>query len=154
MANIAYERGLSALCVYNELEMRCDREYLLLHTDAVDKALREKNINIYKIKQMNDILKQRLTMVTDVDLMYKLASVVYFDETENPLVYEPEYAAAKIAKWRKDKKVSDFFSQQPLQELLPFLQNAVTDLDIYTELQQEAKMLEEQALRMSSSAKK
>lgn len=153
MANIAYERGLSALCVYNELEMRCSREYLIMHTDAIDKLLKEQKIDIYKIKQANDILKQRLMMATDVDLMYKLASVVYFDETENPLVYEPEYAEKKIAKWRKDNEVSAFFSMLPLSELVPFLKSVRVDLDTYSELQSEAKRLEEQALRLATSVK-
>lgn len=132
IANLPYERGLSALCVYDEVTMRCSRDFLMRYADAVEKVLGGKKIDIFKIKALNDILKQRLLMTTDVDLLYKLASVVFFDKTENPLVYEPEYAKKKIEKWRKDKKVTAFFSQTPLLELMPFLRNVETDLDIYT----------------------
>lgn len=134
IANIPYERGLMALNVYNEVEMRCSREYLLHHVEAMDKILHNKSIDIFKIKTLNDYMRQRLSLTTDVELLYKLASVCFFDESENPCTYEPEYAERKIAKWRKDKKVTDFFSQTPLLELMPFLRNVDTDLSTYTPL--------------------
>lgn len=151
ISNLPYERGLMAMNVYNEFDMRCDRKFLLLYVDAIDKILHQQKIDIYKIKQLNEILKQRLELMTDTGLLYKLASVVFFDKTENPAVYEPAYAEQKIAKWRKDKEVTAFFSQRPLLELIPSLQSVGADLDTYTELQEELKKIQEKALRMASS---
>lgn len=154
ISNLPYERGLTALCVYNEVEMRCTREHLMKHVEAVDGLLHEKKIDIFKIKALNDILKQRLMLTADVELLYKLASVCFFDKTENPAVYEQEYAAKKIAKWRKDAKVTAFFSQTPLLELMPFLRSVGTDLDTYTPLNEELNRLHQEALRLANSMKK
>ena len=139
--SLPYERGLMALSVYSELDMRCSREYLLKHVEVVEDILRQNEINIYKLNELNEQMKQRLNMLTDIDLMYKLASVVYFDKNENPARYEQVYAEKKIARWKNDNSVSDFFLQKPLMELIPFLQNADIDLDMYSELNQKLNEL-------------
>jgi hypothetical protein len=153
ITNLPYERGLMALVAYNEVEMRCSREFLIKYQGAVDKLLHEQRIDIFKIQQLNEILKQRLQLPTDVDLLYKLASICFFDKSENPAVYEPAYAEKKIAKWRKDKGVRDFFMQTPLLELMPFLGSVDTDLDTFSELQAEIDAIHSRALRLASSEK-
>lgn len=154
ITNLPYERGLMALVAYNELDMRCSRDFLIRYQGAIDDILHQQKIDIFKIQQLNELLKQRLRMPTDVDLLYKLASICFFDKSENPAVYEPAYAEKKIAKWRKDKGVRDFFMQTPLLELMPFLKSVNTDLDTFSELQKEIKMTHSECLRLASSAKK
>lgn len=154
ITNLPYERGLMALHVYNEVDMRCSRQFLLHYADTIDKLLHEQKIDIFKINQINEILKQRLTLTTDTDLLYKLASVCFFDKTENPAVYEPDYAEKKIAKWRKDKGARDFFLQKPLLELMPFLQSVDTDLDTYSSMCDELNKIHSECLRIASSDKK
>lgn len=154
ITNLPYERGLMALNVYNEVEMRCSRGFLVNYADTIDKLLHEQKIDIFKIQQLNEILKQRLTMTTDTDLLYKLASVCFFDKSENPAVYEPAYAEKKIAKWRKDKGVRDFFMQKPLLELMPFLQSVDTDLDTYSQMCEELNKIHSECLRIINSEKK
>lgn len=154
ITNLPYERGLMALVAYNELDMRCSRDFLIRYQGAIDDILHQQKIDIFKIHQLNELLKQRLQMPTDVDLLYKLASICFFDKSENPAVYEPAYAEKKIAKWRKDKGVRDFFMQTPLLELMPFLKSVNTDLDTFSELQKEIKMIHSECLRLASSAKK
>ena len=151
ITNLPYERGLMALHVYNEVDMRCSRQFLLHYADTIDKLLREQKIDIFKINQLNEILKQRLTLTTDTELLYKLASVCFFDKTENPAVYEPDYAEKKIAQWRKDKGVRDFFMQKPLLELMPFLLNVDTDLDTYSAMCDELNKIHSECLRIASS---
>lgn len=154
IANLPYERGLMAFNVYNEVGMRCSREFLIKYADAIDKQLHQQKIDIFTIEKLNSMLKQRLTMTTDTDLLYKLASVVYFDKTENPNVYEPAYAEKKIAKWRKDKGVRDFFMQRPLLELMPSLANVETDLDIYSEMCSELNKIHSECIRLANSQSK
>lgn len=154
ITNLPYERGLMALVAYNELDMRCSRDFLIRYQGAIDDILHQQKIDIFKIQQLNELLKQRLQMPTDVDLLYKLASICFFDKSENPAVYEPAYAEKKIAKWRKDKGVRDFFMQTPLLELMPFLKSVNTDLDTFSELQKEIEMIHSECLRLASSAKK
>lgn len=154
ISNLPYERGLMAYNVYNEVSMRCDREFLIKYADTIDKILHEQKIDIFRIEKLNSLLKQRLAMTTDVELLYKLASVVFFDKTENPAVYEPEYAEKKIAKWRKDKGVHDFFTQRPLLELMPYLQNVDTDLDTFSAMQAELNKIHSECLRIAGSTSK
>lgn len=115
-------RQFAALAVYNEMEMRCSREYLELHCKAMDKLLSDpKKIHIGYIAQINANLKDRLGLMVVPDFIYKLASVVFFDESESPYKYDYEYNEKKIAKWKEDDSTLDFFLQTPLKDLVPFL---------------------------------
>lgn len=149
--SLPYERGLMAMAVYSELDMRCSREYLLKHTDAISEILNQKTINIFQINELNEHLKQRLNLLTDIELMYKLASVVYFDKNENPARYEQAYCEKKIEKWKSDKTVHDFFLQKPLLELMPYLRNVAVDLDIFSEVNRELNELHLGVLRTLKS---
>lgn len=152
--NLPYQRGRAALACFNEIEMRCSRDFLLRWTKAMDNVLHAKEIDIFKVNELNGILKDRLTLTADMDLCYKLAAIVYFDGTEKPEVYEPEYAAKKIERWRKDKSVSDFFTQKPLTELMPFLKNAVGGMDTFFALNQELNKLHDQLIHSIGSIPK
>ena len=112
ITNLPLQRGRAALACFNEIEMRCSREFLVRFTEAMDEVLQSNRIDIYRINMLNGLLKDRLSLTADLELCYRLAAIVYFDETENPAVYEPEYGAKKIERWRKDMKVSDFFMQK------------------------------------------
>ena len=149
--NLPYQRGRHALAVYNEVQMRCSRKFLVEYADAVDKVLHANPIDIFKLNELNSMLKDRLTLVADLELCYKLASIVYFDSTEKPEVYEPEYAEKKIARWKKDQSVSDFFSQMPLKELIPYLSNAIGDFDTFFQLNEELNQLHADLIRLIGS---
>ena len=151
--NLPYKRGLMAYAVYNELDMRCTREYLVLHADAINNILSKPEINVFDIKKLNDQMMQRLQLTTDVDLMYKLASVAYFDKNENPESYDTAYCEKKIAHWKKHSSVEAFFLSQPLMELLPFLSNADVDLNTYSELNKELNEIHLGVLRLLNSKK-
>ena len=151
--NLPYKRGLMAYAVYNELDMRCTREYLVLHSDALNTILSKPEINVFDIKKLNDQMMQRLQLTTDVDLMYKLASVAYFDKNENPESYDQSYCEKKIANWKKNASVEAFFLSQPLMELLPFLNNADVDLNTYSELNKELNEIHLGVLRLLNSKK-
>lgn len=151
--NLPYKRGLMAYAIYNELDMRCTREYLVLHSDALNTILSKPEINVFDIKKLNDQMMQRLQLTTDVDLMYKLASVAYFDKNENPESYDQSYCEKKIANWKKNASVEAFFLSQPLMELLPFLNNADVDLNTYSELNKELNEIHLGVLRLLNSKK-
>lgn len=154
ITNLPYLRGLQALDVFRELECRCTKDFLQSFHDAGKKILHDKKqIDVYKLNALFEILDQRLHMVTDVDLMYKLASVCYFDEHENPYTYDHAYAEKKIARWRKDQGVQDFFMQKPLKELMPFLMSAGTDLPTYSQISAEINQLHKSILHTIGSTK-
>ncbi len=132
--SLPYERALMAVAVYNELDMRCTREYLIKHVAATAELLRKQEIDVFKINMLNDQLKVRLGLKTETEILYRIASVVFFDKTENPVLYDQAYCEQKIAHWKSHKGVADFFLQQPLMELIPYLQNVDVNLDTFSPL--------------------
>ena len=119
-------RMLAANGVYMEMEMRCDKEYLELHCKAVDKILNEnkKGINVTYLAQLNLNLKERLNLMPLPDFVYKLASVIFFDESESKYSYDWAYNQKKIAKWKEDPQMLDFFLSRLASELIPSLKPA------------------------------
>lgn len=149
--NIPYERGLMALAIYEETRMNCSREYLEKHVEVTKELLSSRNIDIYKINQLNEQLKERLDISFDTSLLYKLASVVFFDKNENPSLYEPEYCDKKIEFWKQHKGIADFFLQKPLLELIPFLQNVEFDLETYSGMIDQIDNIHLERLRLLKS---
>lgn len=138
-ANLPYKRGLKFLSIYNELDMKVDRFYLQKHVEAVEKILTGGNKigfnEMVSISALNDQLKERLTWIHQEDLVYKLASVVFFDANESPDDWEWKYAADKIAHWKKHESVAAFFLHEPLTRLLPYLKDSNTTTQNYSETQ-------------------
>jgi hypothetical protein len=151
ITNLPYQRARAALTCYNEVEMRCSREFLEQYAKKIEEILHAKEIDIFAINTLNGILKDRLSLTADLDLCYRLAAIVYFDDTEKPEVYEPEYAAKKIERWKKDQSVSDFFGQKPLKELIPYLKNAIGDFDMFFQLNMELNQLHNDLIRLRGS---
>jgi len=139
--NTPYERALKCLVYYKELEMNCDRDFLKAHTEAIDNMLMKGRFTIddlVNVKTLNNQLKQRLELPKEPDLMYKLASVVFFDQTENPRVYEFKYGESKIFFWKKNTELHDFFLSSPLKSLIPYLEVAGENLQMFSEMTQKA----------------
>jgi len=135
MLNVPYSRALQTLVYYKEMDMNCDRSFIQAHTMAFDNALTKATITIdtlIELKKLNDQLKQRLELPKEPDLMYKLASVVYFDQYENPEVYEFKYGENKIKAWKKNTSLTDFFLSKPLVELIPYLKFAGENLQQFS----------------------
>ena len=127
-------RQMAALAVYEEMNMRCTREYLELHTRAMDKILDLKKLSIKEctyIAQLNSNLKERLELMPLPDFIYKLASVVFFDDSESRFNYDFEYAEKKIKIWKEAGGTLDFFLKTPLKNLIPSLTMPEENSQIY-----------------------
>ena len=115
-------RGLTALNIYEEFQMRCDRPYLEKHCRAIEILLSDpKKINISAIALIHNNLKERLQLALFPDHVYKLASVIFFDKDESPYKYDYDYNNKKIEKWKASGGMLDFLLLVPLKELIPFL---------------------------------
>lgn len=139
--NQPYERALTCLVYYKELDMNIDAEFLDQHLAAIDKVLTSNPINVFQIKMLNDQLRTRLKLPKDPELLYKISSVVFFDKTENPAVYDYEYNKKKIAFWKENKSLTDFFLTQPLKTLIPYLEYAEKNFDTYSRMIQDVNAL-------------
>jgi hypothetical protein len=125
-------RAFAALTFYHELEMKCDKAYLEKHTKAMEILLSDpKKINIQAIAIINKNLKERLNLAPFPDHIYKLASVMFMDETESPYNYDLKYGQQKIEKWKKSGSMLDFFLKIPLKDLMPHLTLPERNLETY-----------------------
>lgn len=131
--NIPAERALDALTVYEEMNMRCTRDFLLAHTAAVKNILRSNPVDIFKINELNTQLEERLAFIVYPKLIMKLASVYYFDKTENPYRYDAKYAETKIARWEKNG-INDFFLSKPIKNLMPSYELSGIDLETFSQV--------------------
>lgn len=131
--SMGFERALSALAFYEELRMRTTREYLDAHCMAVENILSDpKKINVAQLAILNKNLQDRLKMVVEPQIVYKLASVLYFDNTENPYRYDYQYGVTKIERWKKEKSLKDFFLSTPIKDLIPGLSTYEENLESYS----------------------
>jgi len=136
---IPCQRALKTITFSNEMAMRVDREFLKKHTEAVEGILQSQKIDIYKLKLYNDQLRDRLNWIVDTDLVYKLASIVYFDSTEDPSDYDFEYNQKKIEAWKKNVSIHDFFYSAPLLALVPHLKDLEVNLLEYSQVTAQIK---------------
>jgi hypothetical protein len=151
--NAPYQRALTAIIFYREVSMNCDYDLLEKHTEAINETLMANRIDVFRIKQLNDLLTQRLKLPKDTELLYKLASVVYFDKDESPEVYDFEYAKKKIAFWKEHATLREFFFQKPIVELIPYLKHADENLENYSLIVDQFKKVHSDILSDTSSLK-
>jgi hypothetical protein len=113
---------------YNEFSMRCSREYLQAYCTAINNCLNNgKQVELTKIAKLNTQLQERLDLIFDTELLYKLASVIYFDKKESPYEYDFKYNLEKIGEWKK-KRLATFFLLQPLSNIIPLTNLSEADL--------------------------
>ncbi len=120
--NTFSKRALSAIQVYDEWDMRLNRQDLLDFILAFDNILRNpKEINLTAMVQVVGMLKERVNFpVPTEDMIYKLAAVRYFDENESPYMVDPDYMATKIARWKEaGSTVDPFFIVKRHVDMLP-----------------------------------
>lgn len=144
--NMCAGRAFCAIDYYQELQMKCTREFLQAHIAASNNKInaaieamtvKAGELNLDKVLTplkdnllLNTQIQERLDMIIDSDTAYKLASVVYFDETESPYGFNYEYAQKKIKAWKKTS-AADFFLQAPVRDLIPFGDLTKDDLNNY-----------------------
>lgn len=115
-------RQMMALAYYEELTMKCDKEYLELHTKAMDKILSNpKSVSLQTILQLNINLKERLELIPLPDYIFRMASVIFFDESESIYTYDFAYNRKKLRSGN-NQRMFCLFLKTPLNELIPSLE--------------------------------
>lgn len=71
-----------------------------------------------QLAHTNNMMRHRRKFGNNMDAMYYIASVLYFDETEDPAVYDRAYADKKIKIWLNDHQVCAFFLRSQLASSL------------------------------------
>lgn len=128
--NMPFNRAEKAMVFYEELKANLDYEYLKWVTDEIDALCNAGKLT--GVVSINSLLKERLSLAPEPDLVMKLASVMYFDANESVYDYDFAYNKKKIASWKKHK-LDAFFLKMPIQELLPHIDFSKIDLRTFTE---------------------
>ena len=132
-------RALMAYTVTNELTMRVDRDYLLRLTETVDGLINQSgNIKKTELAQINIHLKERLNFIVETDLLYKLASIVFIDKSEDAYEYDFAHGQKKINEWKKEN-MNLFFSKVHIEQLINYKGLSEVDLQTYSDLQRKIK---------------
>lgn len=131
--NIPCKRALEAIRVYEEFNNKATNAFLIAQCDRIDLAA-NKGLLTDVVKINNDV-RDRLKMIYSPDLVINLASIIYFDDTEDPLTYEIDYNKKKVKAWREGG-LNPFFCQLPLKELIPSLDFSKVDSQTLTTLNQ------------------
>jgi hypothetical protein len=129
--NIPYGRAMAALDITKELEEKTDIKYHKLAYNTIIELLKQGNNVGAGIVAHNSL--ERMEHITNVDLMYKLASVLYLWKGENPYTYDYEFAEKKIKHWRKDKDIAGFFLKTPMSDYLPCFDGLKMNISEWTD---------------------
>jgi hypothetical protein len=102
----------------HEAELRMDLKTLTAYIDVLEKNLNPSNgqINIGKAFQVIWAMRTRTNLGFDPQLIKRLASIVYFDETEDLTDFNEQYGRQKVLLWDKHECL-DFFLTRPIKEL-------------------------------------
>jgi hypothetical protein len=142
--NIPAQRALSTVKYYREVDQKITSDLLRESLTAINNYLTpttaDPRFELGKAQQILNILLYRLDLPPDTDLIYSLAAVVYFDQFENPLIYEYNYAQTKIKSWQNGGSTPlDFFSLLPIRTLVPYLEHAGENLQAFDDLAKSVK---------------
>lgn len=115
-----------------ESELRMDLNTMNKYLDEMEKNLDggKGAINLSKAFQVIWAMRSRTKLMFEPATIKRLASVVYFDETEDLSDYDQEYCEAKVKFWEKHG-CYDFFLTRPIVELLNLKGISVESLKIY-----------------------
>lgn len=112
-------RALDAMSIYDKWQMRVTPDFMKSWLDAIESTVNSNPIKITEIANLINMMRERLNFALPTEsLIWELASVAFFDKNESPYRYDPEYAKDKIALWKKDPGLPDFFFKTPLNTIV------------------------------------
>lgn len=135
----------------NEVDIRMTLPLLKEYIKVLRKNLNPNGgiINLDKAFQVIYSMETRTNLAFEPETVKRLASVVYFDETEDLRDYDQEYAEKKIAFWEK-KKTYAYFMTRPIVELLNL--NEVSETSLAKYIQEAQEVLKDLTLEQESQS--
>lgn len=118
--------------ILSEVNLRMTVDTLTAYLNELEKQLDggSGRINLGKAFQIIYAMRTRTNLGFDPQLVKRLASIVYFDETEDLSDYDKAYCDKKIEFWEKHD-CYDFFLTRPIAELCNLNGVSVTGLKTY-----------------------
>jgi len=149
--NIPCDRGFHALSFYNEMDMRCDRALLLAALSIMRNELNSDKPDKIKMGNVISSLEERVNYILEPECLYNLASVVYFDATENPYRFDYKYSKEKVQKF-KSEEMDAFFLRQPIRDLMPSINLSGGDLNLFLTIMEKINQQQLKNLFMNLSS--
>jgi hypothetical protein len=121
--NIPFQRAMAARDILTEELWQISPNTLRAWNESLigvivsDKIKPEKKL--YEIGILAHRLKEQMELSYSLVRQLKLASVLYFDEQENPLDYQHPYNQTKIKTWLQNNDIDGFFLNLPDFGFLP-----------------------------------
>lgn len=120
--------------ILKEVDLRMSREtlqnYVKDFKDLLNGAGPKKMIQIGELWKLILNLESRVALAFDPETIERLATVIYFDETEDLSTYDKKHGQAKIAHWKKYDYIG-FFLTKPMGELLGLKNTSIESLQAY-----------------------
>jgi hypothetical protein len=117
-----------------EVDMRMNLETLKSYVkdfkDLLNGSGAKKTIEIGALWKLILNLESRVALAFEPATVERLASVIYFDESEDLSTWNKKYSQEKIEWWRKHETL-DFFLTKPIGELLGLSGISITSLVDY-----------------------
>jgi hypothetical protein len=123
----------------SEQSLRMDTELLKGYCLEMKKAVNgnlKNGIDLTRLIRIVTQMESRVELAFEVDTTYRLAAVIYFDDTEDLYTYDKAYNDKKVVLW-KEAKVVDFFYTRPASELLGLSGSSPEDLQTFITQQTE-----------------
>jgi len=111
-----------------EHDLRLDPKVLEDYCNQIDECINKGQIG--KIAIITEKIRGRTKLAFSPDTIKRLASVIYFDESEDLSDFSLNHAAQKIQQWNNDDTVT-FFLTRPIRELLGLNDTSETHLRNY-----------------------
>ncbi len=133
--NVPFQRAVAARDIFTEELWQINPDYLRGWNNGLINLLMDKKKKdekkLYEIGILASRLKEQMEMSVSLLRQLKLATVVYFDEQENPLDYQYPYNKTKLEHWMKHNDVEGFFLTLPEYAYLPSLTEYSTNFPNY-----------------------
>jgi hypothetical protein len=142
--NIPFQRAIAAREILTEELWQITPSVLKGWSEALIGVVTNSKLNqekkLYEVGILANRLKEQMEMSFSLTRQLKLATVMYFDEHENPLDYQYPYNKKKLELWMQHNDIQGFFLNLPEYLLLPSSSELVQNFPIY--LQAESKNLQ------------
>jgi hypothetical protein len=133
--NVPFQRAIAARDIFTEELWQINPDFLRGWNNGLINLLMDKKKKdekkLYEIGILASRLKEQMEMSMSMTRQLKLATVVYFDEHENPLDYQYPYNKLKLEHWMKHNDVEGFFLKLPEYAFLPSLTEYSTNFPTY-----------------------
>jgi len=130
------------------------KSYVKDFKDLLNGSGAKKTIEIGALWKLVLNLESRVALAFEPATVERLASVIYFDESEDLSTWNKKYSQEKIDHWRKNETL-DFFLTKPIGELLGLKDISITSLVDYitaaTEIIQELTLDQQTSSSANSS---